>query len=86
MGAMVDGKVVVVTGAGGGIGREMALAMAASGAKVVVNDLGVSLSGEKADESAAEKVAREIREHRGATLLANLRAHFAGAPVPDRLA
>jgi len=61
MGAMVDGKVVVVTGAGGGIGREMALAMAASGAKVVVNDLGVSLSGEKADESAAEKVAREIR-------------------------
>jgi NAD(P)-dependent dehydrogenase (short-subunit alcohol dehydrogenase family) len=61
MGTMIEGKVVVVTGAGGGIGREIALAMAANGAKVVVNDLGVSLSGEKADESAAEKVAREIR-------------------------
>jgi NAD(P)-dependent dehydrogenase (short-subunit alcohol dehydrogenase family) len=65
MGAMVDGKVVVVTGAGGGIGREMALAMAASGAKVVVNDLGVSLTGEAADETAAEKVAREIRDAGG---------------------
>ena len=61
MGAMVAGKVVVVTGAGGGIGREIALAMAASGAKVVANDLGVSLSGEKGDETAAEKVVREIR-------------------------
>ena len=49
MGTMVAGKVVVVTGAGGGIGREIALAMAANGAKVVVNDLGVSLTGEKAD-------------------------------------
>ena len=47
MGAMVDDKVVVVTGAGGGIGREMALAMAASGAKVVVNDLGVSLRAKR---------------------------------------
>ena len=46
MGTMVAGKVVVVTGAGGGIGREIALAMAANGAKVVVNDLGVSLTGE----------------------------------------
>ncbi|MBI2319550.1 MAG: SDR family NAD(P)-dependent oxidoreductase, partial [Betaproteobacteria bacterium] len=43
---MVEGKVVVVTGAGGGIGRDIALLMARHGAKVVVNDIGVSLSGE----------------------------------------
>ena len=40
---MMEGKVVVVTGAGGGIGRDIALAMAREGAKVVVNDIGASL-------------------------------------------
>jgi NAD(P)-dependent dehydrogenase (short-subunit alcohol dehydrogenase family) len=58
---MMQGKVVIVTGAGGGIGRDMALALAAEGAKVVVNDIGTSTSGEGADAGPAQKVAGEIR-------------------------
>ena len=51
MGNMVEGKVVVVTGAGGGIGRDIAIAMAANGARVVVNDIGASVHGEGQDLS-----------------------------------
>ena len=57
---MLQGKVVLVTGAGGGIGRDFALAMAAAGAKVVVNDLGTSVKGEGKDAGPAQKVADEI--------------------------
>ena len=60
MSGIVSGKVVVVTGAGGGIGRGIALAMARAGAKVVVNDIGVSLTGEGGGEGPAHAVAREI--------------------------
>jgi NAD(P)-dependent dehydrogenase (short-subunit alcohol dehydrogenase family) len=60
MAGLMDGKVVVVTGAGGGIGRDIALAMAAQGASVVVNDLGASLTGEGADQGPAQKVVGEI--------------------------
>jgi NAD(P)-dependent dehydrogenase (short-subunit alcohol dehydrogenase family) len=58
---MLDGKVVVVTGAGRGIGREIALAMAREGAKVVVNDLGVKLDGGAEAQNPADDVVAEIR-------------------------
>jgi NAD(P)-dependent dehydrogenase (short-subunit alcohol dehydrogenase family) len=58
---MMDGKVVLVTGAGRGVGRGIALEMAKAGASVVVNDLGVSITGENADGSPAEQVVEEIK-------------------------
>ncbi|MFH0134260.1 SDR family NAD(P)-dependent oxidoreductase [Variovorax sp. VaC1] len=58
---MVEGKVVVVTGAGGGIGRDIALAMARNGAKVVVNDIGAALDGAGGSAGPAQQVVDEIR-------------------------
>ena len=55
-----DGRVVVITGAGRGLGRAHALAFAAEGAKVVVNDLGASLQGQGIDLSPAQEVVNEI--------------------------
>src|SRR5919198_5149346 len=57
---LLDGKAALVTGAGRGIGRGIAIAMAAAGAKVVVNDLGVSLSGEGQERTPADQVVDEI--------------------------
>ncbi len=67
---MLKDKVVIVTGAGGGIGRDFALAMAAHGAKVVVNDIGASVSGEGKDAGPAQKVVDEIKA-KGGTAVAN---------------
>ena len=57
---MLQGKVVVVTGAGRGIGRAIALAMARQGARVLVNDIGVGLAGDVEGENPADQVAAEI--------------------------
>jgi len=60
-----DGKVALVTGAGGGLGRSHALLLASRGAKVVVNDLGGSFTGDGKSSSAADKVVAEIKEKGG---------------------
>ncbi|WP_312915450.1 SDR family oxidoreductase [Stutzerimonas kunmingensis] len=65
-----EDKVVIVTGAGGGLGRAHALLFARHGAKVVVNDLGGSTQGEGANSSAADRVVEEIRQA-GGTAVAN---------------
>jgi NAD(P)-dependent dehydrogenase (short-subunit alcohol dehydrogenase family) len=76
----LDGKVAVVTGAGRGIGREHALALAQAGARIVVNDLGASLAGDGADTGPAHDVVREI-EALGVEAVADGEnvADFAGA-------
>jgi NAD(P)-dependent dehydrogenase (short-subunit alcohol dehydrogenase family) len=58
---LLDGKVAIVTGAGGGLGREHALALSAEGASVVVNDLGGARDGTGGSTSMADQVVEEIR-------------------------
>lgn len=67
---LLQDKVVIVTGAGGGVGRGVAIELAKEGAKVVVNDLGVSLNGEQDKLSAAQEVVNEITAM-GGTAIAN---------------
>ena len=73
---LLEGRIAIVTGAGRGIGRAHALELAAQGAKVVVNDYGVSLAGEGTGESPADEVVAEI-EAAGGRAVAN------GADVAD---
>ena len=67
----LDGKVAVVTGAGGGIGREIALALAAEGVSIVVNDIGVSLSGDGGSESPAQETSGLITQKGGKAVISN---------------
>ena len=71
-----DGKVAIVTGAGGGLGKQHALELARRGAKVVVNDLGGSMDGSGGSSSAADAVVAEIKAA-GGEAIAN------GASVTD---
>ena len=66
MAGMMDGKVAVVTGAGGGVGREIAIMMADAGAKVIVADIGASLSGEGGSASPAQQTKALIEQRGGA--------------------
>jgi len=65
MNLMLDGKVAVITGAGRGIGRAVAMHMAAEGAKVVVNDVGAAVDGSGADKAPADEVVAAIKEAGG---------------------
>ena len=57
---LLDGRTAIITGSGRGIGREFALCLAREGAKIVVNDVGVSLDGRGTDEDPAVQVCKEI--------------------------
>jgi 3-oxoacyl-[acyl-carrier protein] reductase len=70
----LEGKVAVITGAGAGLGRMHALQLARQGASIVVNDLGVSASGEGRDETAARTVVEEVEKLGGKAV-----AHFGDA-------
>jgi len=67
----LEGKVAVVTGAGGGIGREIALALANEGVSIVGNDIGVSLTGEGGSESPAQETSGLITQKGGKAVISN---------------
>ncbi|MBN9084408.1 MAG: 3-hydroxyacyl-CoA dehydrogenase [Rhizobiales bacterium 62-17] len=66
---LLQGKVILITGAGRGVGREIALCAAREGAKVVVNDLGASLNGEGRDASPAQEVVDLIKAQGGEAII-----------------
>src|ERR1700694_3493013 len=79
----LEGKSIIVTGAGRGIGREIALLCAAEGAKVVVNDPGVAADGSGSSGAPAEEVVEEIKK-RGGTAVANFENVAEAIPARPR--
>src|ERR1700761_6217305 len=69
---IVEGKVAIVTGAGRGIGRAIAMLMAEEGAAVVVNDVGVALDGSGGDTGPAQEVVNEIKKKGGNAIASTL--------------
>ncbi|MEO9255624.1 MAG: SDR family NAD(P)-dependent oxidoreductase [Tepidiformaceae bacterium] len=65
----LEGKTAIITGAGRGIGREVALRFASEGARVIVNDLGVSVDGEGKDDSPAQQTVNDIKAAGGEALV-----------------
>jgi NAD(P)-dependent dehydrogenase (short-subunit alcohol dehydrogenase family) len=84
-GALLGGRVAVVTGAGRGVGRGIALELARAGAAVVVNDLGAALSGAATDATPAEAVVGEIQSQGGRALAdrSDISSHSAAAGLVD---
>jgi NAD(P)-dependent dehydrogenase (short-subunit alcohol dehydrogenase family) len=80
---LLDGKVVIITGAGGGIGRAYARLLAREGAKIVVNDVGGARDGSGGGETPADRVVEEIRASAG-TAVAN-HANVASADGAESL-
>jgi NAD(P)-dependent dehydrogenase (short-subunit alcohol dehydrogenase family) len=78
MAVRLDGRVALVTGAGGGLGRQHALTLAGLGAKVVVNDVGVTVHGESGDSAPADRVVAEIEAAGGEAV-----AHHASIAEAD---
>src|SRR5262245_61987894 len=79
MAGKLDGKTAIVTGAGRGIGREVAMLFAKEGARVVVNDLGVSVAGEGQDNSPAAQTVADIKAAGG-----NAIAHYGDVSDMDQ--
>ncbi|CAB4795408.1 unannotated protein [freshwater metagenome] len=76
-----DGQVVVITGAGRGLGREHALAFAERGASIVVNDIGISLTGDSTSQSPADELVKEIQAAGGTAV-----ADFNDVSTPESAA
>jgi NAD(P)-dependent dehydrogenase (short-subunit alcohol dehydrogenase family) len=71
MAGMLEGKIAIVTGAGGGIGREIAIAMARAGARMIINDIGATLSGEGRSATPAEETKGLIEAAGGVAAISN---------------